>query len=409
MKTFEVVVVGGGPIGCRVAYLTSKNGWKTLLIEEHKQVGKPVHCTGKIYVKAFKEFELPKESIVNEVKGAYFYSPNNFSFKISKSKIDSYIVDREIFDLKMVEKAVDAGTHLMMETKCYDLTKNVDGYVLRSKYKNEKIELKAKIVVDAEGWNPILSKKLGLYEETTYLKGLQYEMLDVDLNNEKFVEVYFGKQFFPGFFGWIVPVRDGKARVGLCINPKYTSSPPSYYLRKALKDHPIISRKTRKAKIVKIFGGIIPIHRFPRKSFVGRFILVGDSAGHVKSTTGGGLYFGLKAATIAGEVICECLEKNMKNLGLYKKKWKIWEKELKFTSFARKILDEFSDKELNKVLRLIGEDKKFLSKIEDKCSSQNQSQVFRLMITNPNLMLKFSRYFPKFFNLILREKAYMFS
>ena len=399
MEIYDVVVVGGGPIGSRVAYLTAKKGLKTLLVEEHKTFGKPLHCAGKIYAKAFEEFNLPKEAIINEVKGAYFYSPDGYMFKVSRSEVDSYIVDREVLDLKLAERAYDAGAILKLNTKCYNFEKKNQDYVVKLKQEGLKFEVKTRVLVDAEGWNSLIARRIGLHKGLGYLKGIQYEMVNVDFNHENFVELYFGNKFFPGFFGWIIPLEDRKARVGLCVNKDLTSKPPTYYLKKTLKFNPKISKKIGKGKIIRVFGGIIPIHGPLKKIVWDKIVLVGDSAGQVKSTTGGGLYFGLNAAGLAGKIISKFLETGEpKILEFYGKMfWEKFGKELKFTSLLRRILDKFSDDELNYIFKVIGENRKFLAKVEEECSSQTQFKVFRLMIKNPKLLLKLVKFTPKFF------------
>lgn len=399
MENYDVVVVGGGPVGSKVAYLTAKKGWKTLLVEEHKTFGKPLHCAGKVYVKAFEEFNLPREAIINEVRGAYFYSPNSYMFKVSRNRIDSYIVDREILDLKLAEKAYSVGAILRLNTKCYDFKKESQGYVLKLKQKGLKFEVKTRVLVDAEGWKPLIAKKIGLHKNLGYLKGVQYEMVNVSFNHENFVELYFGNKFFPGFFGWIIPLKNGKVRIGLCVNKDLTSKSPVYHLKKTLKFNPEVSKKVKKGEVTKIFGGIIPIHGPIKRIVWDKIILVGDSAGQVKSSTGGGLYFGLKAASLAGKTISSFLEtEKYETLKFYEKMfWKNFGKELKFTSLVRRVLDKLSDEELNYVFRLIGEEKRFLAEVEKECSSQTQFKVFKLMVKNSKLLLKLVKFIPKLF------------
>jgi len=202
-------------------------------------------------------------------------------------------------------------------------------------------------------------------------------MVDVNFNHKEYVELYFGKKFFPGFFAWITPLTDGKARIGLCVKNGFS---PIFHLDKALKHHPIISRKTRGGKTVKAFGGVIPIHGPISKTFGEGLLVVGDSAGHVKSTSGGGIYFGLKAADIAGKVAVKRLEDDKieaAELSLYEEKWKKeFGRELRFTSFARKLVDRFSDEELDQFFKLVVEDSKLTKIIEQHGDTAYQSRLY---------------------------------
>ncbi len=43
---YDVVVVGGGPCGASAAKTAAEKGLKTILLEEHPQIGLPEHCVG---------------------------------------------------------------------------------------------------------------------------------------------------------------------------------------------------------------------------------------------------------------------------------------------------------------------------------------------------------------------------
>ena len=396
MPLYDVVVVGGGPIGCMTAYFTAKSGFKTLVVEEHREIGKPVHCSGKVCVKAFEEFNLSKTSIVNKVRGAYFYSPDNKFFSVSKPTVESYIVDREIFDKDIAKKAEKAGAEILTSTKCYKLEKDKAEYNLRFRCKSfqSSNSIKCKAVVDAEGWKPILLENLKPKKGIKFLAGIQVDMENVEFNRQDHVELYFGGKFFPGFFGWIIPLDKEKARVGLCVNKLATKYPPSTYLKLMLEKHPIVSRKVKQGRIKKVFGGIIPIHGPLNVKLPDGFFVVGDAAGHVKSTTGGGIYFGLKMAKITGEAITKFLTRRGKENFSMLESWKI-SFEIKFTSFLRKFLDKLSDEDLNILFKVLREEKNFLKKIEEKYYSQDQFKIFLLTLKNPKIILKLKNFTPK--------------
>lgn len=381
---YDVAIVGAGPAGSMAAYTTARKGLKTLLIEEHKEVGKPPHCTGKLTTHAFREFDLPRESILNSVKSAVFYSPNNVELYIRRKEIDSYILDRELFDQKLAERAVSAGAELILETKVYDVSRSASKLLnLKSKMKGVATEFRSRLLIDAEGATPRLLKKFGLKAKKNPLVGLQYEISNVDFRSSDCVELYFGRHIAPGFFVWIVPTNNGRARVGLCIGTKSPKTSAYKHLKWFMKYHPIASRKLRNGKIEKAIVGRVPTGLINR-SFTDGVLVVGDSAGHVKPTTGGGIYFALKGGEISGETAVKCSTEgdfSSKCLQTYETTWKsLIGGELRFTSLARKILNSLWDEDLDRMFQLIAEDKRIVETIETYGDTAYQSRLLRPVI-----------------------------
>lgn len=378
MDYYDIAVIGAGPVGSNVAHVTAKKGLKTLLVEEHKSVGKPLHCAGLLYHKAIEEFSIPKDAVLNEIRGAHLYSPSGITLSLHKPYVDSYVVDREVMDLKLAERACDSGAVLLTDTKCYDIEKDQGEWTVKLRKKASKIECKAQITVDAEGWKALLAEKLGVKRKLTYLKGAQFELSNVNFQSKDHVELYFGKHFFPGFFGWIIPMSEDKAKVGLCITETLEAS-PFEFLEKVLKTHPILCEKTCKAKVERKYGGIIPIHGPIEKTYFKNFLIVGDSAGHVKSTTGGGMYFGLKASAVAGEVAVKCLESGNVETANFKAYEILWKKgfgkEIYLTSKMRKIADRLSDEDLDFLFSTILNNEKIIRQIEKYGDTAFQSKM----------------------------------
>jgi len=377
---YDVVVVGAGPVGSTVARKVAEKGFKTLLCEEHEFAGKPCHCTGKLTAHAFQEFDLPKESILNSVRAAVLHSPSGSSLSIRRAIVDSYILDRELFDSRLAETAHSSGAELSLQTRVHDLHRGSDGLVtLRAKRIGTSTRFRSRLVIDAEGALPILLEKFGLRGKNEFLTGLQYEISDVELGSSDSVELYFGRGIAPGFFAWIVPLSGDVARVGLCIRGPHAALPARDYLGRFLKDHLLALGRIRNGRIEKTYAGVVPIGGPIRRSYTDSVLIVGDSAGQVKSTSGGGIYFGLKAAEAAAETAIECLEKNdtsSRYLRRYQTRWRrSIGRELRVTGIVRRILDELRDAEVDRVFQIVS-DENILRIIETYGDTAFQSRLF---------------------------------
>ena len=57
----DVVIIGAGPVGGRLATELSKRGVSTLMIEEHAEIGRPFQCAGLVNPPAMQMVDLRKQ------------------------------------------------------------------------------------------------------------------------------------------------------------------------------------------------------------------------------------------------------------------------------------------------------------------------------------------------------------
>jgi geranylgeranyl reductase family protein len=376
LEKYELAVVGAGPAGSMAAYRAAKLGLKVLLLEEHGQAGSPPHCAGKLSVKAFQEFSLPSQCVLNKVRGALFHSPGNLEIQVSKPNPESYIIDRELFDRRLAEEALKAGVEARFKCKVKRIEPHTSGSLI---IKGSGLEAKASFLILAEGGVRRLSVSLGS-GNLPVLKGIQAEMEDVNLQGEDFVEVFFGWKFFPGFFGWIIPMGSGRAKVGLCVREGLAEASPRAYLEKALREHPTIKERVKRAKIRRVYGGLIPVEGPVRRMWhPSGILIVGDAAGHAKSTTGGGIFFGLKAGWLAGEAAVKSdTSSSVKTLAHYEREClKFFGGELEFTRKVRWFLNSLNDEEMDRLFRFLSSNIEALKTIEKHGDTAYQSKLWK--------------------------------
>lgn len=404
----DVAVVGAGPAGLTVARICADAGYSVTICEEHETVGHPSHCTGKLSTNALHELGIKAEGKLTEVAGAQFISPHFRSFSITRARTQAIIIDRTRFDQYLSDIAVDAGALLLTNTRVHDVT--VDPAIARLKCRgiSGNLSIRSRIVVGADGPHSIVAKPCSLSMKRDAMRlGAQREIQNVP-TNPGMVEVFLGRTWAPGFFAWLVPTGAMSARIGLAL-PLHAAPDTLTYLDNFMKHHPLIRDRLKSGRCVHQSVHIIPTGGPPNQTVSDGVLLLGDAAGQVKSTTGGGIYFGMRCAHIAGEVITAALGNaqgvlTQSSLKPYEERWRAGVgQEIEFSVHMRRFLDSLTDEEVNYLFDVLAQNEALLKTIEMTGDIDRQSIVSRSslrylvkVIKKPRLLMKMSRLLTRF-------------
>ncbi|MCD6164815.1 MAG: NAD(P)/FAD-dependent oxidoreductase [Candidatus Odinarchaeota archaeon] len=348
----DIAIVGAGPAGLVAATCAARTGVKVSVFEEHGIIGLPTHCAGLVSIRGFKKlgFYPPSNVVLNKVRGAIFFSPSGHSFVVEGKKDQAYVLDRILYDQFLALKAEKAGAKIELACKVNDVFVNRNKvFIELVKGKREKI-VTTKVLIDAEGVKSVISSRLGFSKPQSLLPAVQFEMENVEVYRD-FVELYFGQKIAPGFFAWIIPTSDSSARVGLAAKSK-----PLNLLKKFLRSNKQVLNRFRKGKIVRVIGGTVITGGPISRTWDSRVLLVGDVAGQVKPTTGGGIVLGSLCSIIAGRVAGEFVRNDLpvSFLSNYEKTWrKLFGREFRSMKILRTLLNFLSDKTLDKLFLYI--------------------------------------------------------
>ncbi len=375
---WDVIVVGAGPAGGMAAWTAAAAGLRTLLLEEHPEIGSPAHCSGKLSLHAFREFNLPTSLARTGLRAAALYAPDGRVAKVRRREIDSYVVDRDVFDRWLAERAAEAGSEVMLGARARRARREHGVVVVEGERREAAFTLRATVVIDAEGARTLLPASLGITPRRALIHGLQYEMEGLHLDADDTPELYFGRSWAPGFFAWIMPLGYSVGRVGLCIDPRLTRRPAVSYLERLIADHPVTSRRVRGARLVRKLVGRIPILGGRAPSFGPGFLIAGDAAGQVKATSGGGIYFSLLAGRLAAEAAAAMAAGDPEAGRRYEEAWRRrFGRELSFTTAVRKMLNALPDPDLSRLIAAIGTNPLLQRAIEEHGDTQYQSRLLR--------------------------------
>jgi digeranylgeranylglycerophospholipid reductase len=359
-----IAIIGAGPVGSHAAWLLARKDKEVNVLEEHSDIGRPVQCTGIVTQSVTEIIRPRKEFLVNRLEKARLHAPDGRETEV---KVSDLVIDRTRFDSHLAERASEAGARISLNSR-------VTGIAAKESRKKLKITntktmqsdtMTADTLIGADGPNSIVSRFLGNRKPVCWI-GIQ-ALADMPAEKKTY-EVYFGDKI-PGFFGWVVPENENRARVGIAT----TRNPRQVFDR--------FMKRFEKCRIIEMQGGLIP--KYDTKLVLQRdgSYVVGDAATQVKATTGGGLVPGLKAAGFLAKSIIDCTE--------YKKELKPVNQELKTSLLLRNILDRFCDDDYNKLIDIIGNEsiKRTLNQHDRDSPSKI---VFKSIIREPKLLL-FSR------------------
>jgi len=292
----DVAVIGAGPAGLTAARALAARGHDVVVLEEHAGIGVPVHCTGVLGVDAFTEFDLPRESILGTAHTATFVAADGSSVSVDAERVEAAVVDRALFDQGLAASSRRAGAELRSGARVRAIAVGAAGVTIGVEG-GDRVEARACII--ACGANYRFNRQLGLGVPRTFVQSAQLER---PLDGLDRVEVHLGREVAPGGFAWLVPLeRDGRphARLGLMCDTRALARFRQFAARMrerfgAAGDWPDPRLK------------VLPLGPVSR-TYGTRLLAVGDAAGLVKPTTGGGIYYSLISGRIAAETLDEAL------------------------------------------------------------------------------------------------------
>ncbi|MCL7475246.1 MAG: NAD(P)/FAD-dependent oxidoreductase [ANME-2 cluster archaeon] len=354
--SYDIVVVGGGPAGSMSARHAAMSGAKTLIIEEHRAAGSPVQCTGLVSSKTLDVCGIePGPWVYQEVTGAHIFAPDGSIISIGGEKVRAYVIDRKMFDRHLLRLAVAGGVDVMLGTKAVGLH-DADGMkVLEVVHGGRKMQIKAGVVIGADGVQGSIARWSGLGQVQKVLSGVQIETV-YDVEDTDHVEVFVGHEV-PGFFAWAVPVSDNVARIGLCVDQKRTHLSAYEHLMQFLTSNPRMKERAGRG-FSDMLVGCIPLG--PQSCTVADGVLItGDAAGQVKPTSGGGVYMGALCAQIGGEVAANAVlsgDTSTRALMEYDRRWReVVGRELAVGMRIHKVFGRLEDDDFNELVRFFGE------------------------------------------------------
>jgi geranylgeranyl reductase family protein len=330
-RKYDVIVVGGGPGGLSAAVHLAEKGLKVKVFEKKKLLGKPVRC-GEYFpvkeemakllprVKCIDIIDAPEDSIDSKCKSIRLVSPRGHEFEFH---FEAYILDRHIFETHLGDVARSNGADIDLGVQAHYYPESEGGWVGPTRETADYGE----IIVAADGYPSETAERAGLPEReyaSPYAVATNIEYLMTDLEVEQDVaELYMDPRYSPGGYGWIIPKGHGRANVGIGIREPYVRR--EWQIRDLLagfiEKNKVAAKRLKGGKTSSLIADSLPVDGPLSRTYSDRVMAVGDAAGMVMPTNGGGIQTAMITGRLAGEAAVRYFE-DKTPLSSYEEVWK---------------------------------------------------------------------------------------
>ncbi|MBK6913316.1 MAG: NAD(P)/FAD-dependent oxidoreductase [Ignavibacteriales bacterium] len=386
MKTkYDIIVVGAGPAGSMAARFAAEQGVSVLMLEKDRDVGYPVRC-GEAISKAGVEEFIPSDDkwIAARISKFSFIAPDETEVIVDFGDA-GYVLDRRIFDYELARTAAEAGTHIITRAYVNGLLFD-DGKVIGVKYEyqGEQREVKAKVVIAADGVESRVGRWAGLKTHIDFRdmeSAVQITAANIPVDQST-LYFYFGKDVAPNGYFWVFPKGHNKANIGLGVSGLIgkKKSAQSYLNDFMDKHYP-------NAPVLTTIAGGVPCSITLDKISAPGIMLVGDAARQVNPLSGGGIASGMIGGKIAGTIAGEAIKKNnIDQILTYDKAWndRLGKRHETFNRIKEGIYN-FSDDKFNSIANSI---------LKIPIEKRTLGKVFTTsLMHNPSLLIDIAKVF----------------
>jgi geranylgeranyl diphosphate/geranylgeranyl-bacteriochlorophyllide a reductase len=303
---FDVAVVGGGPSGATAADELAKLGYHVLLLD---RAGRIKPCGGAIPPRLTQEFEIPDELLVARISSARMVSPSDRKVDMPIDGGFVGMVDREVFDEWLRERAARSGAERCSGT-FREFARDRDGTaVLRYEQRNaegalQTISICARAVVGADGALSAVGRQCIPGAENIRYVFAYHEIVrspgqgQASFDGTRCDVIYRGK-LSPDFYSWIFPhgpttsIGTGSACKGFSLRGSVGE------LRQALG--------LGETATLRREGAPIPLEPLKRWDNGRDVVLAGDAAGVVAPASGEGIYYAMACGRMVAQAVHQFL------------------------------------------------------------------------------------------------------
>lgn len=305
VKTYDAIIVGGGPAGATAAQTLAEAGASVLLIDKPGRI-KP--CGGAVPPKLIRAFKIPDSQIVARTQGARILAPSGLEVDMPIGEGYVGMVDREHFDEFLRERAAAAGAERRDGT-FETLERDNQGAAIivfsPAGAPGQTVRARARVVIAADGARSKLAQQTVKGADKVKSVFAYHEIVRAPAAGShshydpQRCDVYYDGRISPDFYGWVFP-HGAVASVGTGSQVK------GFSLRGAVKSLRE-SAGLADCEVVRREGAPLPYKPAPRWDNGRDVVLAGDAAGAVAPSSGEGIFYAMTSGQMAAEGALEFL------------------------------------------------------------------------------------------------------
>lgn len=306
----DVIVAGAGPAGATAALRLARAGVRVLMVERFP-LPRQKPCGGGISTRVLSRFPWLPDAVrripTHPVSSLYLEGPSGETFRMQSRGPAVLLIRRIEFDNLLATLAVEAGAQLMAPAAVAQARQDEDGVTLRTR---EGRELRAPMVIAADGVNSVIARRLGMNPGWPDAKLALDMMEETPVSSLRAAEpdtlsVFYGYGGAHGY-AYIFPKRE-HVNVGIGYVLPYFKERVDvtpYDLQRRfvgdLRERGLMDGASERKHFTPF---LIPIGGPLRTTADGRVLLAGDAGGFVNGFSAEGIYY----AMVTGELAADAL------------------------------------------------------------------------------------------------------